>query len=106
MKITKITGNNYTFYQEGNDYVLSLGSIKRGEDTTTEILFEEVESSENTKLSPKCGCTLVDKNIINDTSFSAKIKYTGNDSTFSKIIVINENTPLQFKIKIKGTTKN
>ena len=104
MKVKKTT-EKYLFYQDGNDYILNLGGIKKGEDTTTELLFEEVESSKNTKLSPKCGCTLVDKNIVSDSSFSAKIKYNGNDPTpFTKIIVVDEGKPSSFKIKIKGTS--
>ena len=30
MKITKLT-DKYTFYQDGNDYILTLGEIKKGD---------------------------------------------------------------------------
>jgi hypothetical protein len=105
MKITKLTKNTYLFYKEGEDYILNLGQIKKGEDTTTELLFEEVGNADTTKVSPKCGCTAVDRKKIDSTSFSIKIKYANCDSTFTKIVAINEGKTGGFKIKIKGTCR-
>lgn len=101
MKVKKLT-EKYLFYQEGVDYILNLGSINKGEDTTTELLFEGVNSPQKTTIKPKCGCTVVDKVILDSNSFSIKIKYTQCETIFTKIIVINEGTQEAYKIKIKG----
>ena len=101
MKVTKTT-EKYLFYQDGNDYILNFGTIKKGEDTTTELLFEEVDNPKSTAISPKCGCTLVDKNIISDNSFSIKVKYTQCETTFTKIVTVNDGKSNSFKIKLSG----
>lgn len=104
MKVRKTT-EKYLFYQDGNDYILNLGGIKKGEDTTTELLFEEVEDVKRASVVAKCGCTLVEKNILNENSFSIKVRYTHCENTFTKIVVINEGKPNAFKIRIKGSCK-
>jgi hypothetical protein len=105
MKISKITDNNYTFYQEGDDYNLLLGAIKKGEDTTTELLFEEVENINKLSVSSTCGCTSTDRKVIDDHTISVKIKYKDCDATFSKVLNCNDNGKA-FKIRVKGTCKN
>ena len=104
MKVKKTT-EKYLFYQDGNDYILNLGEIKKGEDTTTELLFEEVEDVKRTSVRALCGCTLVEKNILNENSFSIKVKYTHCETTYSKVVIVNEGKPNAFKIKIKGSCK-
>jgi len=104
MKISKITDNNYTFYQEGDDYALLLGAIKKGEDTTTELLFEDIENVNKLSVGSTCQCTVADKKVIDDHTVSIKVKYKDCDATFSKVLVGNNNGK-QFKIRIKGTCK-
>ena len=55
MKITKIT-DKYSFYKEGEGYTLNLGTIRKGEDTKVELLFEGFED-----LNLKGGCSCVTK---------------------------------------------
>lgn len=101
MKVSKL-GDRYLFYQDGADYILGLGTIKRGEDTTTEILFEDVENPKSVTVVAKCGCTATNKEVLSNNSFSVKIKYKECETTFSKTVVINEGRADSFKIKIKG----
>lgn len=103
MKITKITNNSYNFYKEGNDYILNLGAIIQGEDTSTELLFEEVENVGGTTVSPKCGCTTTDRKAISNSSFSILLKYNQCETPVNKVVVINETKSSAFKIKIIGT---
>jgi hypothetical protein len=103
MKITKITTNSYNFYKEGSDYILNLGAITQGEDTSTELLFEEVENVGGTTISPKCGCTTTDRKAISSSSFSITLKYNNCDASFTKVVAINEAKSSAFKIKIIGT---
>lgn len=104
MKVKKTT-EKYLFYQDGNDYILNLGEIKKGDDTTTELLFEEVEDVKSTSVVAKCGCTLVEKNILSANSFSIKVKYTHCELTFTKVVVVNEGKKDSFKVRIKGSCK-
>ena len=104
MKITKIT-DKYTFYQEGNDYILALGEIKKGDDTTTQLLFEEVEDVKFLTINSTCGCSTVERKEIDKNILSIKVKYKNCDPTFSKVInCIKKKKP--YKIKIKGICKN
>ena len=104
MKITKLT-DKYTFYQDGNDYILTLGEIKKGDDTTTELLFEEVEDVTKLMVKKTCGCTTLGREEINKNTLKIAIKYTNCDTVFSKVInCMNNKEP--FKIRIKGTCKN
>lgn len=101
MQVKKITDNKYTFYQNGEDYILNLGSISRGEDTTTELLFEKVEDVDKLVINSTCGCTTTEKNKIDKNTISIKVKYSNCDSTFSKVLVCSNNGS-SFKIIIKG----
>lgn len=99
MKITKTT-TKYEFYKEGNDYILNLGKIKKGEDTTTELLFEEVDAVK-LKVTATCGCTVADRTEVNNTTVRVSVKYKNCDPSFSKILNCYNNKE-NFKIKIKG----
>ncbi len=98
MQITKKT-EKYNFYQEGKDYILNLGSIKRGEDTTTVLHFQ---NTNGLTVNSTCGCTVADKKQLEDGSIEYSIKYKNCDSSFSKILNCYNNKE-NFKIKIKGT---
>jgi len=101
MQVKKITDNKYTFYQNGEDYILNLGSIVRGEDTTTELLFENVEDVDKLVINSTCGCTSADRNKIDKNTLSIKVKYKNCDSTFTKILACSNNRK-DFKIKVTG----
>ena len=98
MEIKKVT-EKYNFYKEGFDYILDLGRIKKGEDTTTTLLFENVDKL---TVNATCGCTVADRKDIDTKTVSYNIKYKNCDSQFSKILVCQNNKE-KFKIKIKGT---
>jgi len=104
MKVSKIT-EKYLFYKDGNDYILNLGDIKKGDDTTTELLFEEVEDVKRLAINSTCGCTTADRNEIDSGTLSVKIKYNNCDPTFSKVLTCSNNKEA-FKIKVKGSCKN
>ena len=104
MKVSKTT-DKYTFYQDGNDYILTLGEIKKGDDTTTELLFEEVEDVTKLSVNKTCNCTILGREEIDKHTLKIAVKYTNCDPTFSKVInCVNNKEP--FKIKIKGSCKN
>ncbi len=105
MKITKLTENNYQFYQDGNDYVLALGAIKKGENTETELLFEGIDDIRKLSINSTCGCTSTDRKVIDEHTVSVKVKYKECDASFSKVLACNDNGN-PFKIRVKGTCKN
>ena len=94
----KKTTDKYDFYQEDNYYVLDLGNIKKGEDTTTVLLFEDIN---NLKVTTTCGCTATDKKELGDNKVEYKVSYNKCESTFSKTLNC-ENNNTNFLIKIKG----
>lgn len=104
MKVSKTT-EKYTFYQDGSDYILTLGEIKKGDDTTTELLFEDVEDVTKLSVNKTCGCTTLGREEINKNTLKIAVKYTNCDPTFSKVINCVNNKEV-FKIRIKGSCKN
>lgn len=97
MKITKLT-DKYDFYQEDNYYVLNLGKIKKGENTTTTLLFEDVN---NLKVTATCGCTATNRKELGDNKVEYTVSYNSCDSSFSKTLNCSNNED-KFLIKIKG----
>lgn len=104
MKVSKTT-EKYILYQEGINYILNIGEIKKEDDTTTELLFEEVANPEKTSIRAMCGCTTTNKKVIDSSSFTLNVKYTRCENVIDKTIVINEGKTDTLKIKIKGTCR-
>lgn len=104
MKVSKTT-EKYILHQEGNNYILNIGEIKNGDDTTTELLFEEVVNPDKTTVRAMCGCTTTNKKVIDSSSFTLNVKYTRCENVIDKTIVINEGKADTFKILIKGTCR-
>ena len=104
MKVSKTT-EKYILHQEGNNYILNTGEIKNGDDTTTELLFEEVVNPDKTTVRATCGCTTTNKKVIDSSSFTLNVKYTRCENVIDKTIVINEGKADTLKIKIKGTCR-
>lgn len=102
MKVEKLTNNSYDFYKEGHNYILDIGLKKRGDNTTTELLFTDVGDVNNIKLKAYCGCTTTERNNLTKNSFKEAVSYNNCDSSFSKVIGVLENNKEIFKIKIKG----
>jgi trehalose-6-phosphatase len=98
----KITTDKYMIYQEGGDYILNLGMIKKGDDTTTNLMFEDLKNSATLNVRPTCGCTVVEKEVLTSTSAKAKVKYNDCVSSFSKTMTCSADG-IYFNIKIKGT---
>ena len=103
MKVSK-TSDKYLFYQDGENYILSLGEIKKGEDTTTDILFEDVEDIKLLTVKKTCGCTVLDRNEIDKHTLKVSIKYTNCEYPISKTVICQNNKET-FKILIKGTCR-
>lgn len=95
MTITKIT-DKYDFYQEGGDFILNFGKIKKGEDTTTEILLEGYN---NPTLVGGCSCVSKSKEVLNENQVKYTLKYTLCERDINKILNDKEN---KINIKIKG----
>lgn len=97
MKIEKLT-DKYEFLQDGEDYILNLGKIVKGEDTSTDLLFSDTNKL---VLNSTCGCTVLNKIDLGDNKVKYKIKYNNCDSSFSKVLNCS-NGGKSFKIRIKG----
>jgi len=101
MEIVKTT-EKYKFYQEGVNYILELGDIKNGENTTTELLVTGIEDSNLLQVVAHCGCTTTDKQLIDKNTQSIKISYTQCDPSFAKILEIKYKGVKLGTIKLKG----
>lgn len=101
MEITKTT-EKYDFYQEGVDYILDLGDIKRNENRTTELFITGIEDSNLLTLAPRCGCTATDRVLIDKNSLSVKVNYKDCDPSFTKVVEIKYKNVKTGIIKIKG----
>jgi hypothetical protein len=95
MRITKIT-DKYDFYQDGDYYILDLGNIIKGEDTTTELLLEGFN---NPTLAGGCSCVSKTKNVLNETQVKYTLKYTLCERDVNKSLSDKVNN---INIKIKG----
>lgn len=104
MEIKKIS-EKYDFYQEGANYVLNLGGIKNGEDTTTELNVSGLEDTKLFQIRSTCGCTVVTPVVKEDMSISVKVKYNNCDSSFTKVLEVLYNNVKVGIIKIKGTCR-
>ena len=96
MKITKTT-EKYDFYQEEDYYVLNLGEIKKGEDTTTHLLLEGYK---NPTLVGGCSCVSKSKEVLNEGQVKYILKYTLCERDINKTLNDKENN---INIKIKGS---
>lgn len=104
MQIKKIS-TNYNFYQDGANYILNLGEIKNGDDTTTELIISEVEDLKKVLVKSTCGCTVVTPVIKSDSTVSVKVKYNECASSFAKILEVYYNNVKTGIIKITGKCK-
>jgi len=105
MEITKISNDNFTLQKQGNDYVLLMGEIKRDTPRPFTIKISGVEDSSKVAISPKCGCTSIDRTVIDGNTLTATLAYKNCDKTFVKTVEIinNKKTIL---LKIQGTCRN
>lgn len=98
MQITKTT-NKFTFSKDGSNYVLNLGTIRKGEDTKTVLLFEGF-----TDLNLKGGCSCVTKKRkdLEDGKVEYSLEYTLCEKMILKTLTcINNN----INIKIIGSCR-
>lgn len=101
MEIKKVT-DKYDFYQDGANYILNLGEIKNGEDTTTELIISGVENIALANISSTCGCSTTNKTILSNGTASVKVKYKECASSFAKVLEITYNNVKTGIIKITG----
>lgn len=104
MDIKKLTPEDYLFYKEQDIYVLNLSKVKSGDKKSTfkltgvEALKIDVEGT--------CGCTATEKKVINEKEIDFTINYTSCNETFSKVVLIKENSKLIATIKVTGECQN
>ncbi len=103
MNIEKLT-EKYTLAKEGTTWFLYLGSIKKGEDTTTKLLFTDVDSS-TFNLKPTCGCLAKEQKIIDDKTVEVSVSYNQCDNPFKKTFQIKNNGKIT-ELKLQGTCRN
>lgn len=104
MQINKLS-EKYDFHQDGANYILNLGEIKKGEDTTTELIISGVEDPTLAFVKSTCGCTVVTPVIYPDKTVSVKVKYKECDSSFTKVLEVGYNNVKTGIIKITGKCK-
>lgn len=102
MEIEKIS-NKYTFYEEGSDYVLDLGTIKRAENRETEFLITGIEDSKSLTIKGSCGCVSTRIEILDKNTVKANINYTDCESKIAKLAVLKYKGVKVKEIKIKGS---
>jgi len=95
MKITKIT-DKYSFYKEGEGYILNLGTIRKGEDTKVELLFEGFEGL---NLKGGCSCVTKTKTDLEEGKVKYTLKYTLCERDIIKTLTCTKNN---INIKIIG----
>lgn len=101
MEIQK-TSVKYNLYREGADYILDLGTIKRGENTETVLLINQIEDSSLLTIHPQCGCTASEVKRIDQNSLSVNLTYKNCDPSFVKVVEIKYRNVKIGIIKIKG----
>lgn len=96
MQVTKKT-DKYTLLKDGSNYILNLGQIKKGDDTTTVLLFEGFT---DLNLKGGCSCVTKTKKEIGNGDVEYTIKYTLCEKTITKTLTCNKNN---ITIKIIGS---
>lgn len=97
MQITKIT-EQYEFVKEGNDYVINFGNVKKTDNKSVTLLFQHTKEL---ILTPTCGCTLAEREDLENGDVIYKINYNQCDTSFAKTIV-GSRVGGTFKIKLLG----
>jgi hypothetical protein len=105
MKIEKISEDNFTLQQQGEEYVLLMGEITRDTPRPFTIKISEVEDSSKVAIDPKCGCTSSERTIIDSNTLTTTITYKNCDTSFKKTVVIINNKKTT-NLKIQGTCHN
>ncbi len=93
--ITKTT-DKYSFHQENGEYVLNFGTIKKGDDTSTDLLLEGYN---NPTLTGGCSCVKKEKKVLEDSKVKYTLKYTLCERSILKTL---EDISNNIKIKIIG----
>lgn len=105
MEITKISKDNFTLQKEGIEYILCMGSITQKTPRPFTIKISGVEDSSKVNVQVTCGCSTVEKTIVDKNTLTAKIAYNNCDMTFTKTIKIVNNGK-NTNLKIKGACQN
>jgi len=99
MEIKKLT-EKYHLYEENGTYYLAFGAIKSGEDTTTKLLFTDVDSK-SFEIKPTCQCTVGSKKIIDATTVESEISIK-TSGAFSKTVTLKNQGKI-ILLKLTGT---
>ena len=101
LEIKKIS-EKYNFYQDGASYVVYFGAVKRYEDKIASIQISGVEDSEKLSIKTTCGCTTLEKEIVDKTTAIFKLKYNDCEQSFAKVNVLKYNGNQITTIILKG----
>lgn len=102
MKVEKLT-EQYTLTQDGNNYILNFGVIKQNVPVTAKLRFTEVDSSKFS-ISKTCGCTNLENNAPNATTYESVVKYDAAvKGNINKTVIIT-NGNKKSELKLTGQT--
>ncbi|HSE99879.1 MAG TPA: hypothetical protein VLA48_03200 [Nitrososphaeraceae archaeon] len=102
MKIEKLT-EEFTLTEEGNNYILNYGTIKRNVPVTTKFRFTETDNK-NFTVTKTCGCSIVENKKIDDTTYETALTYDAGNVKISKTVVIT-NGKQRKELKLIGQTE-
>lgn len=102
MNIEKLT-EEYTLTEEGNNYILNYGTIKRNIPVTIKFRFTETDSK-NFSVRVTCGCSLAENKKIDDTTHETTLTYNAGNETINKTVIIT-NGKQRKELKLKGQTE-
>ena len=90
MKIEKISVDNFTLEHDGTNHILNMGLINANSDRAFVIKISELKDAEKTAIRTTCGCTTVQKTVLDKTTLLATLAYNDCDYQFTKTVKITE----------------
>jgi|SRR6187402_402659 len=102
MKAESLT-KGYTLSEQDGIYYLNFGVIKQNVPVTAKLRFTEVNSAKF-NISKTCGCTTVENEAVNPTTFESVVKYDAAvKGNINKTVIIT-NGNKQTELKLTGQT--
>lgn len=101
MTVEKLT-EEYTLTQEGNNYILNYGAVKRNVPVTTKLRFTETDTK-TFSVTKTCGCSVVENKKIDDTTWETVLTYNAADKEIKKTVIIT-NGKIKSELKLTGQT--
>ena len=101
MEIKKVT-SKYELAQEGTSYVVNFGNVKKFEDKSVTLQVSGVNDSSLLSVKTTCGCTEVNKDIVDKNTANITLKYNDCASTFAKTNILKYDGKQLTTIILKG----